>query len=119
VVITPTANNTFRIEVTGEISPKTQAAVLKTVAGTQKQQLERACEQHNLRLAVARAPSQSGKTFAPLPQLCFKQGKLWDLLDADAFLHWHKDWSLPDYPAELPNFKLEQTAADMDGKKLT
>ena len=123
VIITPTAQNTFSIEIKGEVTPETKAQLLKTVTGTQKQQLERACEYHNLRVVVARAPSQSGKSFAPLPQLCCKQDELWELLDTDAFLHWRSEWSLLDYPAELPNFNLVQTAhtfeVDMDGKKLT
>lgn len=110
VVITPTANNTFSIEVKGIVSPETKTQLLKAATGAHKQQLSAQIEQHNLRIAVARAPSQSGKTFAPLPQLCYKQYELWDLLDTDAFLHWRKEWSLLDYPAELPNFDLVQTA---------
>ncbi|MDP2902882.1 MAG: DEAD/DEAH box helicase family protein [Methylovulum sp.] len=123
VVITPTADNTFSIEIKGEVSPETKAQLLKAVTGTHKQQLSAQIEQHNLRIAVARAPSQSGLMFAPLPQLCHKQGELWDLLDSDAFLHWRSEWSLLENPAELPNFDLVQTAhtfeVDMDGKKLT
>ena len=123
VIITPTAHNTFSIEIKGEISHEAKTQLLKNVSGTQKQQLSAQIEHHNLRVAVARAPSQSGKFFAPLPQLCCKQGELWELLDTDAFLHWRGEWSLLDFPAELPNFNLVQTAhtfeVDMDGKKLT
>lgn len=123
VVITPTSNNTFNIEVKGEVSPETKTQLLKVVTGTHKQQLSAQIELHNLRIAVKRAPSQCGLAFALLPQLCHKQGDLWDLLDTDVFLHWRKEWSLLDYAAELPNFKLEQTAdtfeVDMKGKKLT
>lgn len=123
VIVTPTANNTFSVEIKGEVSPETKAAVLKTVTGPQKQQLSAQIEQHNLRIAVTRAPSQCGKVFARLPQLCHKQGELWDLLDTDAFLHWRGEWSLLDFPVELPNFDLVQTAhtfeVDMDGKKLS
>ena len=123
VTITPTAHNTFRIEIKGEVSPETKTQLLKTVTGSQKQELERACEYHNLRIIVARAPSQRGQTFKPLPQLCLKQGELWELLDSDAFLYSLGEWSLLDYPAELPNFNLVQTAhtfeVDIDGKKLS
>ncbi|PPK66263.1 type III restriction enzyme [Methylobacter tundripaludum] len=123
VTVTPTAQNTFSIEIKGEVSPETKTQLLKTVTGTQKQQLSAQIEHHNLRVAVARAPSQSGKSFASLPQLCCKQGELWELLDTDAFLHWRGEWSLLDFPAELPNFNLVQTAhtfeVDMDGKKLS
>ena len=87
VTITPTAHNTYSIEVKGEVSPETKAQLLKAVTGTQKQQLSAQIEHHNLRVVVAHAPSQSGKSFAPLPQLCCKQGELWELLDTDAFLY--------------------------------
>ena len=123
VTITPTAHNTVIVEIKGEVSPETKTQLLKTVTGTQKQQLSAQIEHHNLRVAVARAPSQSGKSFAPLPQLCCKQGELWELLDTDAFMHWRGEWSLLDFSAELPNFDLVQTAhtfeVDMDGKKLS
>lgn len=122
VVVTVTPQNTYAIEIKGEVVPEIKTHLLKTVTGTQKQQLNAQIEQHNLRVAVARAPAQCGKTFALLPQLCFKQGELWELLDTDTFLHWRSEWSLLDFPAELPHFKLEQTEhtfeVDMAGKKL-
>jgi len=123
VTITPTNHNTFSIEIKGEVSPETKTQLLKSVTGSQKQELDKACEHHNLRVIVARAPSQCGQAFKPLPQLCLKQGELWELLDSDAFLYSLGEWSLLDYPAELPNFNLVQTAhtfeVDMDGKKLS
>ncbi len=123
VVITPTANNTFSVEIKGEVSSETKTQLLKAVTGKEKQYLSAQIEQHNLRIVANRAPSLNGKTFAPLPQLFVKQGDLWNLLDSDEFLNWRKEWSLLDFPAELPGFKLEQTAdtfeVDMDGKKLS
>ncbi|MCQ8128162.1 DEAD/DEAH box helicase [Methylomonas rivi] len=122
VVVTETKQNTYAIEIKGEVSAETKAQLLKTVTGSQKQQLSAQIEQHNLRVAVARAPSQRGEVFAPLPQLCWKQDNFWQLLDNEAFLHWRGDWSLLDFPAELPHFKLVQTEhtfeVDMAGKKL-
>jgi type III restriction enzyme len=122
VVITPTANNTFSVEIKGEVSPETKNQLLQGVTGKEKQHLSVQIEQHNLRIVANRAPSLNGKTFAPLPQLFVKQGDLWNLLDSDKFLDWRKEWSLLDFPAELPSFKLEQTAdtfeVDLNGKKL-
>lgn len=122
VVITPTANNTFSVEIKGEVSPEIKTQLLQAVTGKEKQHLSAQIEQHNLRIVANRAPSLNGKTFAPLPLLYVKQGDLWNLLDSDKFLDWRKDWSLLDFPAELPSFKLEQTAdtfeVDMNGKKL-
>ncbi len=122
VVVTETAQNTFAIEIKGEVSAETKTHLLKTVTSAQKQQLSAQIEQHNLRVTVSRAPSQRGELFALLPQLCWKQDTLWQLLDTEAFLHWRGDWSLLEFPAELPHFKLEQTdhtfEVDMAGKKL-
>ncbi len=122
VTVTPTESDTFTVEVKGEVSAETKKQLLAAVTGTYKQQLGAQIDQHNLRVAVSRAPSCSGKVFAPLPQLCVKQGDFWRLLEKEHFLHWQREWSLLDFPAELPNFNLVQTAhtfeVDMEGKKL-
>jgi type III restriction enzyme len=123
VTVTITPDKTTRFEVTGEALAEFKTHILKTVSGSQKQQLSEQIERHNLRVIVARAPSQRGEVFAKLPQLCCKQGDLWELLDADTFLHWRGDWSLLDFPAELPNFNLVQTAhtfeVDIDNQKVS
>ncbi|MEQ1545244.1 DEAD/DEAH box helicase family protein [Methyloglobulus sp.] len=123
VTVTITPDNTTKFEVKGEALAEFKTHILKTVSGSQKQQLSEQIEQHNLRVIVARAPSQRGEVFAKLPQLCCKQGDLWELLDSDAFLHWRGDWSLSDFPAELPNFNLVQTAhtfeVDVDNQKVS
>lgn len=123
VSVTITPDNTTRFEVKGEALAEFKTHILKTVSGSQKQQLSEQIEQHNLRVIVARAPSQRGEVFAKLPQLCCKQGDLWELLDSDAFLHWRGDWSLLDFSAELPNFNLVQTAhtfeVDVDKQKVS
>lgn len=49
------------------------------------------------------------------------QGEL-ELVEAEVFLHAHS-WNLLDYPAELPNFRLQETtnsfSIDLDGSSLT
>ena len=121
--ISETPHNTYRIEINGKVSDETRHRLLSMVSGEQKQHLIERIENHNLQVILLKAPSQCGESFESIPQLCFKQGTLWQLLDSDAFLHWRKDWSLLDFPAELPNFKLEQTEhtfeVDIAGKKLT
>ena len=123
VSVSVTSDKTIRYEVKGVILPEIKSHLLKAFTGTQKQQLSEQIEQHNLRVIVARAPSQRGEVFAKLPLLCCKQGDLWELLDSDAFLHWCGDWSLLDFPAELPNFNLVQTAhtfeVDVDNQKVS
>lgn len=121
--VTPTSNDTYQIEIKGEIDSSTKEQLLKIVSGTEKKQLNSQIEQHNLRLKASRSPSQRGEVFAPLPQLCFKQDSLWQLLDPDSFLYWQGEWSLLNFPAELPNFNLAETEhtfeVDISGRKLS
>ncbi len=123
IVVTPTANNTFHVEVKGEVTPEVKVQLLKTVTGKAKQEINAKIDSHNLKIEVARSPSERGEVFKPLPLLCHKQNSLWELLDKETFLYWRGDWSLLDFPAELPNFKLTQTERtyefDIEGKKIS
>lgn len=123
IVITQTENNTFCVEVKGEITPEIKEKLLKTVTGKAKQEINAKIENHNLKIEVARSPSERGEVFKPLPQLCYKQNSLWELLDKETFLYWRGEWSLLDFPAELPNFNLKQTERtyeiDIEGRKLS
>lgn len=123
IVVTPTENNTFHVEVKGEVTPEIQIQLLKTVTGKAKQEINAKIENHNLKVAVARSPSERGETFKALPLLCYKQNSLWELLDKETFLYWRGEWSLLDFPAELPNFNLKQTERtyeiDIEGRKLS
>jgi type III restriction enzyme len=122
-LFTTTSNDTYRIEIQGEIDTGTKEQLLKIVSGTEKKQMNSQIELHNLRVSASQSPSQRGEVFSPLPQLCFKQDSLWQLLDPDSFLHWQSDWSLLNFPAELPNFNLVETEhtfeVDIAGKKLS
>jgi type III restriction enzyme len=123
IVVTQTENNTFHVEVKGEVTPEIKAQLLKTVTGKAKQEINAKIENHNLKIEVARSPSERGEVFKPLPLLCYKQNSLWELLDKETFLYWRGEWSLLDFPVELPNFNLKQTERtyeiDIDGKKLS
>lgn len=124
IIVTPTENNTFHVEIKGEVTPEVKAKLLKTETGKAKQEINAKIENHNLKIEVARSPSERGETFKPLPLLCcYKQNSLWELLDKETFLYWRGDWSLLDFPAELPHFNLIQTErtyeVDIDGKKLS
>lgn len=69
-----------------------------------------------------KAPAMSGEVFAALPQLCSVQNDLLELLEPDSFFYMSGNWSLQDYPAELPQFALSETAknfeVDIEGKKI-
>lgn len=121
--VTSISNNTYQVEIKGEIDSEIKAKLLESVSGAEKKQMHTQIVNHNLRVIASRSPSQRGEFFAPLPQLCWKQDTFWQLLDSEAFLYWYSDWSLLDFPAELPNFKLTQSQhtfeVDMAGRKIS
>lgn len=71
--------------------------------------------------ALSKAPSERGKKFSSLPQLCMLQQGQLELVEAETLLH-ACNWNLFDYPAELKNFTSHETsnsfAIDIDGKKV-
>ena len=123
ITVTPTEQHHFRVEIKGEVTPDVKTQLLKTLTGKAKQELSAKIEQHNLCIMVSHSPSERNEVFKPLPLLCHKQNSLWELLDKESFMYWRGDWSLLDFPAELPHFNLVQTERtyelDIDGKKLT
>jgi type III restriction enzyme len=120
--VTETSTGTYKVEITGSVSEQVTAQLLKTVSGTAKKQLAAQVESHNLRIEVNKAPSMRGELFAALPQLCCVQEDWLELLEPESFLYLQGDWSLQDFPAELPQFSLKETAknfeVDIEGEKV-
>jgi type III restriction enzyme len=120
--ITETEAKTYKVEITGTVPEHVTKQLLKTVSGAEKKQIEAQVEFHNLQIQVNKAPAMRGEVFAALPQLCCVQDDLLELLEPDSFLYMSGNWSLQDYPAELPQFALSETAknfeVDIDGKKV-
>lgn len=111
------------VQVKGEVTPAIEEVLLKQ-AGKKKEKdkIRQNIRIHNSRLQVVKAPSERGDQFGSLPQVCVHhQGEL-ELAESEFFLHAH-GWNLLDYPAELPNFRIEEKtnsfAIDIDGKKLS
>ncbi|MDD1616777.1 MAG: type III restriction enzyme, Res subunit, partial [Methylococcaceae bacterium NSP1-2] len=96
--------------------------LLKTVSGVAKKHIAAQVEFHNLRIESNKAPAMRGEVFAALPQLCCVQDDLLELLTPDSFLYLSGNWSLQNYPAELPQFELKETAkhfeVDIAGEKV-
>lgn len=110
------------VRITGEVSENIQKTMEKHVAKKEKQKLQRDIRVHNQSIEAAKAPSEKGEVFGSLPMMCLKyQGEL-ELVEPEFFLHAHS-WNLLDYPAELPNFRLQETAnsfsIDIDGNSLS
>ena len=120
--ITETEAKTYKVEITGTVPEQVTKQLLKTVSGAAKKQIESQVEFHNLQIQVNKAPAMRGELFAALPQLCCVQNDLLELLEPDGFLYMSGNWSLQDYPAELPQFALSETAknfeVDIEGKKV-
>lgn len=120
--ITETENQGYKIEITGEVSEDLSKQLLKTVSGTEKKQLTTKIEFHNKTIEINKAPSMRGEVFASLPQLCWQQNDLLELLEPKNFLQLSGQWNLQDYPFELPQFSLKDTAknfeVDIDGNKV-
>ncbi len=122
--ITETANGMYKIEIVGTVPEQVTTQLLKTVSGVAKKHLAAQVESHNLRIEANKAPAMRGEVFAALPQLCYVQDNLLELLEPESFLYLSGNWSLQNYPAELPQFALKKTANnfevdfDEDSKKV-
>ncbi|WP_411725374.1 hypothetical protein [Methyloglobulus sp.] len=120
--ITETEAKTYKVELTGTVPEQVTQQLLKTVSGVAKKQIESQVEFHNLQIQVNKAPAMRGEPFSPLPQLCYVQDDLLELLEPESFLYRSDNWSLHDYPAELAQFALSETGknfeVDIDGKKV-
>ncbi len=111
------------VKVTGEVSNNIRDVL---AAGMTRQvdraKMNRDIRIHNQTLQVAKAPSENGKRFGSLPLLCINYQEELELVESEFLLH-ANGWNLLDYPAELSNFRLQETtksfAIDMDGKTVT
>ena len=120
--ITETEAKTYQVEIIGTVPEQVTRQLLKTVSGVAKKQIEAQVEFHNLQVQVNKAPAMRGEPFAPLPQLCYVQDDLLELLEPESFLYMPDNWSLQDYPAELAQFTLSETGknfeVNIDGQKV-
>ena len=120
--ITETEVNTYYVEIIGTVPEQVTQQLLKTVSGVAKKHIEAQVEFHNCQIQVNKAPAMRGELFPAFPQLCCVQNDLLELLEPDSFLYMSGNWSLQDYPAELPQFSLSETAknfeVDIEGKKV-
>ncbi|WP_250655962.1 DEAD/DEAH box helicase [Alkalimarinus coralli] len=121
--MTETDDGNAVVRVTGEVSETIHKALKKHVSKkADKDKLDRDVRVHNQAIEAAKAPSEAGETFGSLPLVCADlQGEL-ELVEPEVFLHAH-NWNLLDYPAELKNFRLNETtnsfSIDIDGNSLS
>lgn len=113
--------DTAIVRVTGEVTEAIEKA-LTPQTKADRETFQRNVRIHNQSIQASKAPSEHGERFGSLPQVCLlEQGEL-ELVEAEALLHAH-NWSLLNYKAELPNFRMHETshsfAIDIDGKSLS
>ena len=112
----------YQVKVMGVIDEVLAKALLADLKGKEKKEHKASIEQHNARHTANQSPSQQGTPFAVLPQLCLmEQGEL-ALLEPEIFRYLKGEWSLLDYPVELPGFAVKETETtfevDMEGEKV-
>lgn len=114
--------NTAVVRITGSVSSELASRLLeKAKPGKAKAKLEQDISLHNKAVESAKAPSELGKAFSSLPQLCLQeQGEL-ELIEPRTYL-WAANWNLLDHPAELKGFSLSETTdtftIDTEGGKV-
>jgi type III restriction enzyme len=111
------------VKVDGEVTETIKTVLEKSVTKKKdKEKLQRDIRVHNMAIEASKAPSESGENFGSLPLMCLHYQEELELVEPEFFLHAH-NWSLLDYPAELPNFRLQETSSsfsiDIDGKSLS
>ena len=119
---TTTAEGVVIVKVRGEVSENLQKVIVKSAGNAAtKKTVEQDLRIHNARIEIARSPAERGETFGSLPQLCtYIQGEL-ELIEPETLLDVN-EWSLLNYSAKLPSFRVIETSSlweiDFDGKKM-
>lgn len=111
------------VRVTGEVSDNLVKTLEKSLASKKaKDKLKQDIRIHNMAIEADKAPSERGELFGALPQLCIHFEDETELAEPELFLHAHS-WNLLDYPAQLANFRLEEStnsfSIDIDGKQIS
>lgn len=122
IAITEDGDKTV-VRVIGEVSTEIEQVLVATsTKKADKDSISRDVRIHNTGIEADKCPSERGMIFGRLPMLCVTyQGEL-DLVEPEIFLE-VGGWSLLNYPAELDNFRIEETtnsfAIDIEGKEVT
>lgn len=123
VQVSQSESGSFRVTVAGAIGDDLAKALLADLKGKDKKEYAASIEQHNARYIANQAPSQKGIPFGKLPQLCLIQPEQLELLEPESFRYLKGEWSLLDYPIELPGFQVRETETtfelDMEGEKVS
>jgi len=122
ISMTQDGENTV-VRVLGAVSERVEKVLLSTsTKKAAKDAIKRDFRIHNQSIESAQCPSEKGEVFGRLPLLCVAYQEELELVEPETFLE-VGGWSLLNYPAQLDNFRIEETtnsfAIDMDGKQLS
>ncbi len=102
-----------KVEVRGFVNDDRSRSLAGLLKGKEKKYVAAVIEQHNLRLTSAKSPAARGTIFAPIPQLCLMIQDELELLEKGSYLNLF-EWSLLDYPIELSQFQLKESATTFE-----
>jgi type III restriction enzyme len=120
VVVSSNNDGTWNLTVHGEINDETEQKLLNAVSKKARDEVSKVVRTHRTFRQRQLSPSEKGEQFL-LPRLTVWYDGEQELVDADFVLH-AGGWNLLDYPAELPEFAITETAAtfevDLYGERL-
>lgn len=120
VVVSSNNDGTWNLTVHGEINDETEQKLLNAFSKKARDEVSKVVRTHRTFRQRQLSPSEKGEQFL-LPRLTVWYDGEQELVDADFVLH-AGGWNLLDYPAELPEFAITETAAtfevDLYGERL-
>jgi len=111
------------VRVEGNVTPEIEEALIKQASTKKdKEKIQQNVRVHNAAIDSQKAPSERGETFGSLPLMCVELQDELELVESSLFLD-AQSWNLLDYPAELPNFSIQENtksfSIDIEGEKVS
>jgi len=120
ITVQEVAPNRVEMVVSGQLSETLQDKIVQGIAEPFRLEAKQQLVAHREYQEQAKAPSARGEPFT-VPRLCLWVQDELELAEKELFLDIN-GWNLLDYPAELPEFRFDETAhsflIDLDGEQL-
>ena len=120
ITVNEVAPNKIEVIVSGQVSADLQDKIVQGIAEPFKLEVNQVLTAHREYQEQAKSPSAKGEPFT-VPRLCLWVQDDLELAEKELFLDVN-GWHLLDYPAELPEFRFDETAhsflIDLDGTQL-
>ena len=120
ITVQEIAPNRVELVVSGQVTESLQNKIVQGIAEPFRLEVQQVLNAHREYQEQAKSPSVRGETFT-VPRLCLWVQDDLELAEKELFLDVN-GWNLLDYPAELPEFRFDETAhsflIDLDGTQL-